>query len=109
MGKVVKMSFEGKNLQEKLANGLKIYDALNLDHMGWSAPTPGRCTYKLMILEKNETKGFSCPRLGAIYMYMYMTTKAKQVICIYPRSQVSVYRSIGPLVCLDTVFLAVKL
>ena len=44
----------------------------------------------LIILKKKWPKGFICPYTGTIYYN----------ICIYSRSQVSVYRTIGPLVSL---------
>ena len=43
----------------------------------------------LIILRKKWPKGFICPYTGTISIYN---------ICIYSRSQVSVYRTIGPLV-----------
>ena len=44
MGKTVKMSFEGNNLQE-IGNGLKIYDFIKkLDPRGQFAPTLGQYT-----------------------------------------------------------------
>ena len=43
----------------------------------------------LIILKKKMPKGFICPYTGTIFYN----------IRIYSRSQVSVYRTIGPLVC----------
>ena len=43
----------------------------------------------LIILKKKWPKGFICPYTGTIFYN----------IRIYSRSQVSVYRTIGPLVC----------
>ena len=85
MGKIVKMSFERKTCR-KWANGLKICDSEKLKKI-W---TPG--------------VGLP-PHPGAIYMFITIIFKD-----IYSKSQVSIYRTISPLVfpiwclCLDLKF-----
>ena len=68
MQKFVKMSLKRK-MSRKWTNGQNIYDS-----------------------GKNVTPGVHLPLLGAIYMYMTII----KFISIYPRSQVSVSRTIGP-------------
>ena len=60
MGKSVKMSFVGKNLQE-MGNGLKIDDSeKNLDPRGLSAPIPGQYTCLLPNYIKNSIEMAIC-------------------------------------------------
>ena len=40
----------------------------------------------------------SVPAQGLYTMYMYITIIVKQFIGIYPRTQMSVYKTIGPLI-----------
>ena len=78
-GKMLKCHLKGKTCS-KLANGLRFYD-----------------------LKKKLTPGVAltrCPR----FIYIYITIIVKKFIGIYLRFQVSVYRTIGPLVYLFIYF-----
>ena len=74
MGKIVTMSFEG-NTCSKLANGLNLYELKKIDSRGCSDPALGLYTCILPFLSNKFIR--------------------------YLRSQMSVYRTIGPLVLLS--------